>query len=202
MSLRLTIAILSCVSFSACATINLDEMAVSSKSPVISGFDVNVVQRATEKLFSAFSNKGLVAKDSQKRMQSAARILLKGLEEKDVLIDQASYQSNVSDPLIVLADIKTVSRHVEQTTKAAEVYLAMAPIEKSVKKELGSLEQALLASRSAEAIFETTLLDLGQNSSASEFVNYKQVVDELKYVTDAFGERVRDDFFKRTAQIN
>ena len=102
----------------------------------------------------------------------------------------------------MLADIKTVSRHVEQTTKAAEVYLAMAPIEKSVKKELGSLEQALLASRSAEAIFETTLQELGQNSSASEFVNYKQVVDELKYVTDAFGERVRDDFFKRTAQIN
>ena len=202
MRLRLTIALISCVSLSACATIDLDQMATSKKSPVITGFDTNVVQRATTKLFSAFSNKGLVAKDSQKRMQSAAQILLKGLEEKEVLIDQVSYSTNISDPLVLLADIKTASRHVEQTTKAAEVYLAMAPAEKSVRKELGSLERALLASRSAETIFEDSLQNLGQNSSTSEFVNYKQVVGELKYVTDAYGERVRDDFFERSAEIN
>lgn len=202
MSFRLTIAILTCVSMTACATVDLDEMASANKVSTASSFDVNVVQRATTKLFSAFTNKGLVAKSSQKRMQSAARILLKGLEENDVISDQATYLATVSDSMIVKADMKTVTRHVEQTTKAAEVYLAMAPVQKSVKKELESLEEALIASRAAETIFEDALLLTNSNSQASEFMVYTTTVDELKSVTDAFGDRVRGEYFGENSELN
>ena len=202
MSFRLTIAILTCVSMTACATVDLDQMASVNKASTSSSFDANVVQRATTKLFSAFTNKGLVAKSSQKRMQSAAQILLKGLEENEVISDQVSYLSTVSDAMIIKADIKTVSRHVEQTTKAAEVYLAMAPIQKSVNKELGLLEQALLASRAAETIFEEALLLTGSRADTPEFVSYKTSLDELTFVTDAFGDRVRGEYSRENSEFN
>jgi len=202
MSLRLTIGLISCILLSACATVNLDEMAAQAKASPSSALDINVVQRAATKLYAAFTSRGLVAKNSQKRMQSAARILLNGLEQKEVTTQDVSYASQASDPVIVFADIRTASRHVEQTTKAAEVYLAIAPVEKSLKKELGSLEEALLASRAAETIFEETLENLGQGLTASEFVNYSSLVDELKDVTNAFGDRVRDDYFRKPLAIN
>ena len=202
MSFRLTMAILACVSMTACATVDLDKMASANKASTANSFDVNVVQRATTKLFSAFTNKGLVAKSSQRKMQSAARILLKGLEENEVISDKETYLATVSDSMIVKADMKTVTYHVEQTTKAAEVYLAMVPIQKSVKKELESLEEALIASRAAETIFEEALLLTDSNSGASEFVIYKKTVDELKSVTDAFGDRVRGEYFRENSKIN
>jgi len=202
MSLRLTIALTSCVLMSGCATVNLDEMAAKNKAPSSNALDVNVVQRAANKLYAAFTSKGLVAKDSRKRMQSAARILLEGLEAQDITAQGVDYVSNVSDPFIIISDIKTASRHVEQTTKAAEVYLAMAPIEKSLRKELSSLEEALLASRAAETIFEEALQTVGRDLTASEFKSYSVVVDELKDITNAFGDRVREDNFRAFDEIN
>ena len=187
---------------SACATVNLDEIAVQNTAPNVGASDVNVVQRASMKLYDAFLNKGLVAKTSKKKMQSAAQVLLQGLAEKEVTTESIGYASNVSDPSAVLADITTASRHVEQTTKAAEVYLAMAPIQKSLKKELNSLEDALLASREAETVFEDALLKTGQSETSSEFANFKVSVDELKHVTNAFGHRVRDEYTSKMLEIN
>lgn len=202
MSLRLTIALISCISLSACATVNLDELAVQNTAPSVRTPDVNVVQRASMKLYDAFLNKGLVAKTSMKKMQSAAQVLLQGLAEKEVTTESVGYASNVSDPFVVLTDITTASRHVEQTTKAAEVYLAMAPVQKSLKKELNSLEDALLASREAQTVFEEALLKTGQSETSSEFANFKVSVDELKHVTNAFGHRVRDEYTSKMLEIN
>lgn len=201
MSLRLTIALMTCLSLSACATIDLDEMAAANSSVKSKAIDVNVVQRAAMKLYAAFSSKGFVAKTSQKRMQSAAQILLKGLEEQE-LTQTIGYASTASDINTVLSDIKTASRHVEQTTKAAEVYLAMAPARKSLRDELSSLEDALLASRAAQSVFEDALINTGGALTSSEFASYNIHVGELKDVTNAFGDRVRDRHLRRVAQIN
>ena len=202
MGLRLTIALLSCLSMTACATVDLDEMAAANNASKSEFVSVNVVQSAATKLYAAFTNKGFVAKTSQKRMQSAAQILLVGLQEQGVKASDESYASTAVDPLIVLADIKTASHHVEQTTKAAEVYLAIAPSDKSLRKELNSLEDALLASRAAEIAFEEALLQTGRPLTSSEFVNYNQHVDELKEVTNAFGDRVRDAQLSRIVELN
>ncbi len=202
MRLKLSIILLSCLSISACATIDLDEMAAKNQPTKAATLDINVVQRAASKLYAAFSSKGFVAKDSKKRMQSAARILLKGLEEKDVTDQDMSYAANISDPEIILSDIRLASRHVEQTTKAAEVYLAMAPVETSMRPELNSLEKALLASREAEHVFEDALINSGAAVSLIELKNYSASVRELSEITNAFGDRVRESQSNHPLQIN
>ena len=202
MSLRFTLALITCLSVSACATVDLDEMAAAKTVAKTNAVKSNVVQRAAMKLKSAFSSRGFVAKDSQKRMQSAAHILLKGLEDQEIKPSTASYVTAANDPMIVLADIRTASRHVEQTTKAAEVYLAMAPVETTLRKELNSLEDALLASRAAETIFEDALIKTGYSLTASEFLSYNVLVEELKDVTNAFGDRVRESALGVPSAIN
>ena len=202
MSLRLTLALITGLSVSACATIDLDEMAAANTVSKPRVVDINVVQRAATKLKAAFSSRGFVAKDSQKRMQSAAHILLKGLEDQEIKPNNAGYVSTASDPMIVLADIRAASRHVEQTTKAAEVYLAMAPAETKMRAELNSLEDALLASRAAETVFEDALVKTGHSLTASEFVSFNLLVDELKDVTNAFGDRVRESAQRQPLKLN
>ena len=135
-------------------------------------------------------------------MQSAAQILLKGLEDRELKTSEVGYASSAVDPLIVLADIRTASRHVEQTTKAAEVYLVMAPVETSLREELSSLEEALLASRAAETVFAEALINTGRPLTSSEFANYNMLVDELKNATNEFGHRVRESSPSRLAALN
>jgi len=203
MSLRLTILLTSALSLSACATVDLNEMATSKAEASTTAKDANVVQRAATKLYTAFTNRGFVSKTSRKKMQSAARVLLKGLEAKDVTtVSAASYVETAANPQIILSDIRMASTHVEQTTKAAEVYLAMAPSEKSLRKELVSLEKALIASREASQVFEDALIKTSGNASAMDYAAYKVSVDELRDVTNAFGDRVREAQMNRPAAIN
>ena len=104
--------------------------------------------------------------------------------------------------MIVLSDIRIAAKHVEQTTKAAEVYLAMAPGEKSLRKELVSLEKALIASREASQVFEDALIKTVGETSAMDFVSYKNSVNELRDVTNAFGDRVRESQINKVSEIN
>ena len=203
MSLRLTLALTAALSMTACATVDLNDVATQNKSSASKAIDVNVVQRAAAKLYAAFSSRGFVAKDSRKRMQSAARVLLKGLEDKDVTaVSSGGYVSMASDSLVVLSDIRIASTHVEQTTKAAEVYLAMAPAEKSLRKELSSLEKALIASREASQVFEDALIKTSGEATAMDYAAFKISVNELRDVTNAFGDRVREAQMTKVAALN
>ncbi|MDB2437120.1 hypothetical protein N9W89_00250 [Hellea sp.] len=203
MSLRLTIALTACLSVSACATVDLNEMGAQSKPTATKSVDVNVVQRATAKLVAAFSNRGFVHKDSRKKVRSATRVLLKGLEDKDVTASApVSYASLATDKNVVLSDIRLASSQVEQTTKAAEVYLAMVPADKSVRKELVSLEKALIASREASMIFEDALLKTAGTANDLDYTSYKSSVNALRDVTNAFGDRVRESQMAKPNIIN
>jgi len=203
MSLRLTIIIAASLSMSACATVDLNDVATSKSSTAVKPVDVNVVQRAASKLYAAFSSRGFVANDSRKKMRSAARVLLKGLEDKDVTNASAKgYAANAQNQVTVLSDIRIASAHVEQTTKAAEVYLVMAPAEKSLRKELVSLEKALIASREASQVFEDALIKTAGQANALDYAAYKSSVNELRDVTNAFGDRVREAQLTKVAAIN
>ena len=203
MSLRLTILLTAALSLSACATVDLTEVTAPKSASAAQVADVNVVQRAASKLNAAFTNRGFVAKDSRKKMRSAARVLLKGLEDKGAAsITSAGYADSAVDSVIVLSDIRIAAKHVEQTTKAAEVYLAMAPGEKSLRKELVSLEKALIASREASQVFEDALIKTVGETSAMDFVSYKNSVNELRDVTNAFGDRVRESQINKVSEIN
>ena len=200
MSVKLTIMFAACLSLTACATVDLSEVAASNKAASANVDNLNVVQRAAAKLHAAFSNRGFVAKTSRQRVHSAANVLLKGLES-EALSDtvNAGYMDGLTDQAAILSDLRLAASHVEQTTKAAEVYLAIAPADRSLRNELTSLERALLASREAEQLFEAGLEQTGGNMKALEFVGFQHAVNELRNVTDEFGHRVRDERSVKTA---
>ena len=203
MSLRLSLILTAAFSLSACATVDLTEVTSPKTVSAAKVADVNVVQRAASKLYAAFANRGFVAKDSRKKMRSAARILLKGLEDKgSANISSTGYADSAVDSVIVLSDIRMAATHVEQATKAAEVYLVMAPSEKSLRKELVSLEKALIASREASQVFEDALIKTIGETTAMDFVSYKNSVNALRDVTNAFGDRVRESQLNKVVEIN
>jgi len=203
MSLRLTFIVTTALSMSACATVDLTEVTAPKSTSAATIADVNVVQRAASKLYAAFTNRGFVANDSRDKMRTAARVLLKGLEDKgSASVETTGYADLATDSVVVLSDVRIASKHVEQTTKAAEVYLAIAPGEKRLRKELLSLEKALIASREASQVFEDALIKTSGETKALDFISYKQSVNELRDVTNAFGDRVRESQLTQTAEIN
>ena len=168
-----------------CATVDMTEMASPVAAKAEAPAERNIVLRAASKLYSAFRAKGFVAKTSRKKMQSAASILLNGLEERDLTSD-VNYEAQNLPRAVVIEDIAYATQQVSLTANAAEVYFDMSEGRRKLREELGGLEQALLSSREASNAFEQVV---GSNSSELRRLNVE--IDRLKAVTDNFGRRVR-----------
>lgn len=186
------VTISACLLSSACATVDMSDMTSARSLDASNATDVNVVERAAAKLYSVFTNRGFVAKDSRNKMRSAALTLLKGLENKP-LNEDVNYAQSISSLDALEADIELARRYVDQTRRAAEIYLAMAPGETSLRKELASLEKSLIASKEAQDTFAEALLLKNQPKNNAEFLQFSASVDFLRQATDAFGDRVRSD---------
>ena len=169
-----------------CATVNVAEMATPAavKAAELPA-EKNIVLRAADKLYAAFRSKGFVAKTSRERLQSAASILLNGLEER-ALASDTDYAVQDYSRSVVMDDITFATQHVRQTANAAEIYFELSEGRKKLREELGSLESALLSSREASLSFEAVV-----GAESNEFKVLKSEVDRLKRVTDKFGQRVR-----------
>jgi hypothetical protein len=152
--------------------------------------DVNVVKRAATKLYTVFTNRGFVEKTSRNKMRSAAFMLLKGLQDKP-LGDHKNYVHNVGSLDALHLDVALAQSHVEQTKSAAEIYLAMAPNDNSLKEELSSLEKALVAATEANRSFTDAYKHYAGSTTSDNLTAYQKDLKELRQVTDAFGERVR-----------
>lgn len=183
-------AIAGCLVVSACATVDMTDISTPNAEATAKAVDVNVVQRAASRLYSVFTNRGFVEKTSRNKMRSAARMLLKGLEKKP-LSREVNYAGSVESLDVVKSDIVFAQSYVDQTSQAAEIYLAMAPGETSLKKELKSLQQALAAANEAKNSFSEALELKQADETQTEFVTYVASVTALSEVTDAFGVRVR-----------
>ncbi len=181
-----------CILASGCATVDMTEVALTKPETIAKSTDVNVVQRAATKLYTAFTNKGFVAKTSRNKMRTAAMTLLKGLN-KSTLNTKLDYASSVTSSEILKNDMILATRYVEQTHQAAEIYLAMAPGDNSLRKELGHLEKALLASGEAGRSFTAAQKRFDSSESLELLASYNQSIQSLRTVTDAFGQRVRSD---------
>jgi len=179
-----------CVSLCACATVDVTRVTKAKNIETAESINFNVVQKAASKLYSVFTNRGFVAKDSRRNMRSAARILLKGLEDKP-LNTRVRYSETLKSATELQSDILLATQQVDLTRKAAEVFLAMAPGEVSLKKELGSLQKALVASNEAKKSFSDALEVFETTSNEALFSSYEVSVSELREVTDQFGYRVR-----------
>jgi len=170
-----------------CATVNVTEMAnPAAAAKVEAPVEKNIVLRAASKLYAAFQSKGFVAKTSREKMQSAASILLNGLEKR-ALTSETDYAVQDYSYDVVMEDITFATQHVRRTANAAEIYFELSEGRKKLREELGSLESALLSSREASMSFKTVV-----GSDSSEFQILKAEVDRLKRITDQFGQRVRD----------
>jgi len=170
-----------------CATVNVTEIATpAAAAKVDAPAEQNIVLRAASKLYAAFRSKGFVAKTSREKMQSAASILLNGLEER-ALTSDTDYAEQDYARTAVMEDITFATQHVRRTANAAEIYFELSEGRKKLREELGSLESALLSSREASLSFETVV-----GTDSSEFKILKSEVDRLKRVTDKFGQRVRE----------
>ena len=169
-----------------CATVDVTDIGSPSVAKVEVPSENNIVLRAASKLYAAFQSKGFVAKTSREKMQSAASILLNGLEER-ALTSETDYAAQNYTRDVVTDDITFASQHVRQTANAAEIYFELSEGRKKLREELGSLESALLSSYEASMSFE----QVGGTENA-EFQIFKSEVNRLKRVTDKFGQRVRE----------
>lgn len=194
------LAVSACLMSSACATVDMTNMASAKSDKSSATIDVNVVERAAAKLYSVFTNRGFVAKDSRNKMRSAAQTLLKGLENKP-LSEDVNYAKSVSTLEALEADMALARGYVDQTRQAAEIYLAMAPGETSLRKELVSLEKSLIASHEAQQTFAEALVLKNQGKDNPEFLQFSASVDFLRQATDAFGDRVRSDTIETDQNI-
>lgn len=169
-----------------CATVDVTEIAAPSAAKVEAPVEKNIVLRAADKLYAAFRSKGFVAKTSRDKMQSAASILLNGLEER-VLTSDADYAAQAYPRSVVIEDITYATHHVRRTANAAEIYFELSEGGKKLREELGSLESALRSSRDASRSFEKVV-----GAESVEIKTYLSEVDRLRRITDDFGQRVRD----------
>jgi len=91
-------------------------------------------------------------------------------------------------------DVNVVQRAASKLYAAfsSRGFVTMAPSEKSLRKELVSLEKALIASREASQVFEDALLQTEGTAETLDYKAYVSSVGELRDVTNAFGDRVRE----------
>ena len=179
---------------SGCATVNLQSMAGTPSDTNVASYEAesNVVQRAVTKLRAAFASRGFGAKTSQRKMQDAANMLLNGLSAQTVSAETVAdaaddYDATLKDIAIIKDDMRMARSHVEQTTRAAEIYLEVAPLDRDMTDELSNLEAALLASERACKIFDAAL----DNAESPDLIALRGSVDRLRLITDEFGARVR-----------
>lgn len=187
--MRLRIAILSTTALliGGCATVDMTEMAIPVSAKAEAPAEKNIVVRAASKLYAAFRNKGFVPKTSRKKMQSAASILLNGLEDRELTSEDVDYASQDLPRSVVIADITYATQHIRRTTNAAEVYFEMSEGDSKLRKELVSLEEALLSCREASDAFEKVIGD-----DSVELRSLNSEISRLTSVTDQFGQRVRN----------
>ena len=178
----------------ACATVDITN---SPEIPSEMGNNLeedNIVKKATSRLAAVFSKRRFAVKNNRKQMEFAAKVLLKGLSENEVINEaDQSYVQTANNLESTLSDIRIASTHVEKTVDSAKMYLNTAPQKKSYQEEITNLEQALIASRMALQVFEDALLKTSGNTNFDEFTIYNDLVDRLRDVTNSFSKRAETD---------
>ena len=189
MRASLLVAAIASTSLCACTTVDMTQLG-SGAAPVASVQDTgaNVVEKATSRLFALFSSKGWSTLQSRKKMQSAASVLLNGLDDKRLSDDPSPYLLDATTLAQLSDDVREADYHIGQTVKAADIFLAMSAPDDDIREELSELEQALLASRQAERVFTAASEKLGE---PTDLASLTRTVDRLRDVTDEFGRRVR-----------
>lgn len=184
---------------SACTTVDLTQVAVKQPQATSEKVKQNVVERASLSLTRMFHAKGWCKSDPAEKTKTATNVLLNGMD-----IDSEANHDRILTPVTLtqlISDMTEANYQVEQTTKAAEVYLVVADDIAELDKELSQLEAALLSSREAQAGFVKTVNAFPEKSHATrhKLEDISKSIDNLKTVTDAYGDRTRSQIAARVS---
>ena len=191
-------------SLPACTTVDLSQVAVNTKPTAIPQQKENVVARSCQKLASLFSHKGWIKNKDKPATQHATNILLHGLEktgQNDKQNQNATpktYQS-VSQ---INSDIMLANAQIQQTTKAAEVFLAIAAPDTSLEDELSQLETTFLTVKSAQIRFENALEQARALDNNESYNVLTSTIAKLKDITDEYGTRVRAQIMAQSSAVS
>jgi hypothetical protein len=184
------LTIVSLMLICACATVDITNSPEIPSEMENNLEEDSIVKKATSRLAAVFSKRRFAVKNNRKQMEFAAKVLLKGLSDNEVINEvNQSYVQTANNLESTLSDIRIASTHVEKTVDSAKMYLNTAPQKKSYQEEITNLEQALIASRMALQVFEDALLKISGNTNFDEFTIYNDLVDRLRDVTNSFSNR-------------
>jgi len=191
------IAALMTVMLSACATVDVANMAGAENFAIVDAIpEDNVVIRASEELTAEFASQAWV-KPQEQSVTKAANMLLKGRSKSAKLV-KASYSDQATQASEVRQDIAQATELVDQTFKAADVYLSMADHTAELRDELKALEQALILSRRAEYNFRNALQSVSIGTVDNDMAGLNGSISSLRKVTDIYGARVRAKAVSKT----
>lgn len=163
-------------------------MAGSSDTTVVqTKSETNVVMGAVARLKAVFAERGFGPESSKQKMHAAADMLMNGISADSLSSDRNDYSSETRPVAVVLADADIAMRHIDQTRRAAEIYLDVVASDEPVEEELESLQAALLVCERAVLTFKQSL----DEEQVDELEPLKASVDGLRDITDKFGDRVR-----------
>ena len=183
---------------SACTTIDLSQVAFEQAETVSEKPKLNVVERATHALTENFRSKGWCKNSPEEKTKTATNVLLNGMQDTQTTPVPAVV---IMDSEQLNASLVEANAQVVQATKAAEVYLnlTMADGMAVLDTELSQLETALLSARQAQVNFSKSLKISDEFLTRQKFDNFSSSVDNLKSVTDAYGDRIRSQIAMRAA---
>ena len=183
-----------------CTTIDITQVSHNDVSEISSVDNRNVVERAAAKLMQTFSDRGWNKKFQNANLAQTSTVLLKGRQEAALNVEAGQ-----DDMIIIISeDVTEAIMQVENTTKAAEIFLETANDDMDLRHELKILERTLIQSRQAQETFSAALdvdNQIDQVKFRGEFNTYVQHVDTLRNVTNAYGERVRASVMPRKPSV-
>lgn len=183
-----------------CTTIDITQVGHNDVSEISSVDNRNVVERAAAKLMQTFSDRGWNKKFQNANLAQTSTVLLKGRQEAALNVEAGQ-----DDMIIIISeDVTEAIMQVENTTKAAEIFLETANDDMDLRHELKILERTLIQSRQAQETFSAALdvdNQIDQVKFRGEFNTYVQHVDTLRNVTNAYGERVRASVMPRKPSV-
>jgi hypothetical protein len=197
MKLRaLSVVVVLSMSLGACTTVDLSQVAIQSDSSAVTPVKQNVVERASAALTSKFRSKGWCAGGPQEKTQTAASVLLNGVDS--TAIEKRDTNIKFSSEAHLAAELVSANEHIVQATKAAEVFLSISEDISDVDSELSLLETALLSAKEAETRFEKAVTSTGSSTVRQNFEDLQTSVQSLKKVTDRYGDRARSTIVNKS----
>lgn len=180
---------------SACTTVDLSQVTFDTK-PVTKLAEVeNVVERASASMMALFEKKGWCKTDLREKTQTAASVLLNGLDF--VFQKKARSQDSVVNAQKLSDDIYLANSKVELVAQAAHVYLSTRDVSVDLGVELTLLESALVTAREAEIKFGEILALNNSDHNQREYDQFQTSIDDLKIITDIYGVRMRQQIMSR-----